>query len=43
VGSYEKEEEEKMTKVLEGCGCVVIMKDWSEFEGYMEKIQAGEL
>lgn len=43
VGSYEKEEEEKMTKVLEGCGCVVVMKDWSEFEGLMEKIQAGEL
>ena len=43
VGSYEKEEEEKMTKVLEGCNCVVIMKHWNEFEACMEKIQAGEL
>lgn len=43
VGSYEKEEEEKMTKVLEGCGCVYVMKDWTEFEDAMEKIQKGEL
>ena len=42
VGSYEKEEEEKMTKVLSDAGCVVVMKDWNEFEGLMEKIQKGE-
>lgn len=43
VGSYDKEEEEKMIKVLEGCGCVYVMKHWYEFEGVMAKIQAGEL
>jgi len=43
VGSYDKEEEEKMMKVLEGCGCVVVMKNWDEFEDAMEKIQKGEL
>ena len=43
VGSYEKEEEDKMTKVLEACGCVYIMKDWTEFDHAMAKIENGEL
>jgi HAD superfamily hydrolase (TIGR01509 family) len=42
VGSYDKEEEEKMIKVLEGAGCVVVMKEWTEFDACMEKIQAGK-
>ena len=42
VGSYEEAEKEKMAQVLTNAGCVVIMKHWSEFEGYMEKIQKGE-
>jgi HAD superfamily hydrolase (TIGR01509 family) len=43
VGSYEEHEFEKMTEVLKGCGCVYVMKDWTEFEGTMAKIQSGEL
>jgi HAD superfamily hydrolase (TIGR01509 family) len=43
VGSYEKDEEEKMTKVLKDSGVAVIMKDWSEFEGLLESIQKGQL
>jgi HAD superfamily hydrolase (TIGR01509 family) len=43
TGSYEKSEEEKMTKVLEDSGCAVVMKDWSEFESCLDKIEAGEV
>jgi len=43
VGSYEKEEEEKMTKVLFDAGCLAVMKDWTEFDGLLEKIQNGDL
>lgn len=43
VGGYDKEEEGKMIEVLEQCGCVVVLKDWGEFEGVIEKIQKGEL
>lgn len=39
TGSYEVEEREKITKVLEDCKVEVIMKDWSEFEGILEKMQ----
>jgi len=43
TGSYEPEKEEEMRKVLEGAGCVVVMKDWSEFEGALAKIEKGEV
>jgi len=43
VGSYDKHEEDKMMNVLKEAGCVVIMKDWKEFDVVMTKIQAGEL
>jgi HAD superfamily hydrolase (TIGR01509 family) len=43
TGSYEKHEEEKMRKVLEDAGCVVVMKDWTEFEGCLDKIENGEV
>lgn len=42
TGAYEPEEEEKMTKVLTDAGCVVMMKDWSEFTAALGKIEAGE-
>lgn len=43
TGSYEKSEEAKMTKVLEDAGCVVVMKDWTEFEEALGKIERGEV
>lgn len=43
TGSYEPAEEEKMRKVLEDAGCVVVMKDWSEFDGALAKIEKGEV
>jgi len=43
VGSYEPEEQEKMRKVLEGCGCKVIMEHWDEFWGALGKIEKGEV
>lgn len=43
TGSYEKDEQEKMAKVLTDAGCVVLMNDWNEFEGCMAKIEKGEV
>lgn len=43
VGPYSEAERPKMEKILSGAGAVVIMRDWSEFEGIMDKIQKGEL
>jgi beta-phosphoglucomutase-like phosphatase (HAD superfamily) len=43
VGSYEVEEQDKMGGVLEGCGCLVVMRDWEEFEGVLGRVQEGEL
>jgi len=43
TGSYEKEEQEKMTKVLTDAGCVVMMHDWTEFEACLAKIEKGEV
>jgi len=40
TGSYEPEKEAEMREVLEKAGCVVIMKDWSEFEGALAKVEA---
>jgi len=43
VGSYEPHEMEKMTKVLTDAGCVVVMKEWKEFDSCMAKIESGEV
>jgi beta-phosphoglucomutase-like phosphatase (HAD superfamily) len=43
TGSYEPEKQEQMKKVLQDAGCVVIMNDWSEFEGALDKIVKGEV
>jgi len=43
VGSYEKEKQQEMRGVLEKAGCCVIMDEWSEFEGCLDKIEAGEV
>jgi HAD superfamily hydrolase (TIGR01509 family) len=43
TGSYEPEEQEKMTQVLKDAGCVVIMNDWTEFEGALKKIENDEV
>lgn len=43
TGSYEKNEEERMRKILSDAGCCVVMKDWTEFEGALAKIEAGEV
>jgi HAD superfamily hydrolase (TIGR01509 family) len=43
TGAYEPEQEEKMRKVLTDAGCCIVMKDWSEFEGCMKMIEAGEV
>jgi len=43
VGPYSEGERPKMEKILGDAGAVVVMKDWSEFEGIMEKIQKGEI
>jgi HAD superfamily hydrolase (TIGR01509 family) len=43
TGSYEVEEREKMRKVLVDAGCVVMMSEWSEFEGALKKIESGEV
>jgi beta-phosphoglucomutase-like phosphatase (HAD superfamily) len=43
TGSYEPEKQEEMKKVLKDAGCVVIMNDWTEFEGALEKIIKGEV
>lgn len=43
TGSYEEDEREKMRKVLVDAGCVVMMSEWSEFEGCMKKIENGEV
>lgn len=43
VGPYSDDEKPKMEKILTEAGAVVIMKDWSEFEGILEKIQKGDI
>ncbi|KAK2628401.1 hypothetical protein QTJ16_001504 [Diplocarpon rosae] len=42
VGAYEPHEEVKMSQVLTDAGCVVIMKDWSEFDSALEGIIKGK-
>jgi len=43
TGSYEPEKEEEITKILKDAGCVVMMKDWTEFESCLKKIESGEV
>ncbi|ESZ93691.1 haloacid dehalogenase-like hydrolase [Sclerotinia borealis F-4128] len=43
VGSYEVEEREKMEGVLRDAGCKVLMREWREFEGILDRIQNGGL
>ncbi|KAK0615954.1 HAD-like domain-containing protein [Bombardia bombarda] len=38
VGPYKDDEKVKMEKVLREAGAVVVMQDWSEFEGILAKI-----
>jgi len=40
TGSYEPEKEAEITEILKKAGCQVIMKDWSEFEDALAKIEA---
>ena len=42
VGPYEDDKREEMEKLLREAGAVVIMRDWSEFESCLEKIEAGQ-
>lgn len=41
VGSYEKEEEEKMTATLKEAGAVVVMTHWNQFEKDLKDIENG--
>lgn len=41
TGSYEPEEREHITKVLNDSGVAVIMNDWSEFASALAKIENG--
>ncbi len=43
VGSYEMEERARMRAVLEESGCCILMEDWKEFEGCLDKIERGEV
>jgi len=43
TGSYEPEKQTEMKKVLEDAGCVVVMNDWTEFEGALGKIERDEV
>ncbi|KAL1869706.1 hypothetical protein VTK73DRAFT_3010 [Phialemonium thermophilum] len=40
IGPYEDDKKPEMEKVLRDAGAVVIMKDWSEFEDCLDKIEA---
>lgn len=45
VGSYEDEGLEHMAKIekmlIEECGAIAVMRDWSEFEGCLRKVEEG--
>jgi len=43
VGPYPEEEKAKMEKVLAEAGAVIIMRDWSEFDSCLAKIQNGSI
>jgi len=42
VGSYEKHEQDEMIKKLKEVGAGFVMKDWSEFDAVLAKIQQGQ-
>lgn len=42
VGPYADGKRDEMEKVLRDAGAVIIMRHWSEFEGCLAKIEAGE-
>lgn len=39
VGSYEPEKMDEMTKVLRDAGAMVMMTEWSQFQGCLEEIE----
>lgn len=41
VGSYEPSKAEEMSEALKDAGAVVIMQDWSQFNGCLEDIEKG--
>ena len=43
TGSYEDEEKEKITKVLNEAGVCTVIDHWKDFEAAMEKIERGEV
>lgn len=43
VGPYPDKEKEHMRGVLTEAGCVIVMEDWKEFWGALEKIEKGEV
>jgi beta-phosphoglucomutase-like phosphatase (HAD superfamily) len=43
VGPYDEGERVKMRKDLKEAGAVVIMEEWSDFFGILERIQKGEI
>ncbi|KAK1754783.1 6-phosphogluconate phosphatase [Echria macrotheca] len=43
VGPYSEKEKPKMEKILTEAGAVVIMRDWSEFEDCLAKIESGSV
>lgn len=43
VGPYPEDKKSEMEKVLAEAGAVVVMRDWSEFEGCLDKIEAGSV
>lgn len=42
VGPYEADKREEMVKVLTDAGAKIIMYNWSEFPGILEKIESGQ-
>jgi HAD superfamily hydrolase (TIGR01509 family) len=43
VGPYEDDKKAEMEKTLKEAGAVVVMRDWSEFEDLLEKVQSGSV
>ncbi len=43
IGSYLKEKQESMVETLRNAGACSIMKDWTEFDDHLEKIEKGEI
>lgn len=43
VGPYADKDKEKMEKILTDAGAVVIMRDWSEFDSCLAKIESGSI